>query len=124
MNIKEDLIRLNGIVDGLSIAIEKLHLEEYDGEKAYKEIVQEMRKFTQHLSRRTNEYYGGMQEMTNEEKYKTPEEREEAYHRFCSGRICHECPAHDKNVNSCLLQWLSLEEEKGENNETNRKNQP
>lgn len=118
MNIKEDLIRLNGIVDGLSIAIEKLHLEEYDGEKAYKEIVQEMRKFTQHLSRRTNEYYGGMQEITNEEKYRTPREREVEYHKFCHNHKCTGCPANPRKANSCLLYWLSLKaEDEGEKND-------
>lgn len=49
--------------------------------------------------------------MTNEEKYKTPEERNKAFRRFCDNRICNDgCPCHKENAN-CGFLWLALEAE-------------
>lgn len=50
--------------------------------------------------------------MTNEEKYKTPEERAKAYFAFCSRHqnagICLGCPALQE-VGICVLNWLALD---------------
>lgn len=53
--------------------------------------------------------------MTNEEKYKTPEERHEAFGRFCReyhncGKGCNNCPASSKR-GGCRFAWLALEAE-------------
>lgn len=50
--------------------------------------------------------------MTNEEKYRTPVERDTAFARFCYGHRCDDkCPGHIKDVN-CRFLWLALEAEK------------
>lgn len=50
--------------------------------------------------------------MTNGERFKSAQERAEAFNRFCSNnRICHKCPLadhHDLNVNECRFVWLDL----------------
>lgn len=53
--------------------------------------------------------------MTNEEKYKTAEERQEAFCAFCRPKMCYECPCY-KRINGnkrphCILRWLALEAE-------------
>jgi len=49
--------------------------------------------------------------MTNEEKYKTPEERDKAFRRFCDERLCNpECPCNTIDAN-CRFIWLTLEAE-------------
>ena len=46
--------------------------------------------------------------MTNEQKYKTPEEKTEAFRKFCKGcKDCSECQAARKNV-ACDFVWLTL----------------
>lgn len=51
--------------------------------------------------------------MTNQEKYKTAREREQAFVRFCEPRICKECPVHAGHGagNGCVLIWLEMEAE-------------
>ena len=56
--------------------------------------------------------------MTNEEKYKTPEERENAFRKFCYsyvddiGKGCRECPAKTNDpIKHCQFNWLALEVE-------------
>ena len=51
--------------------------------------------------------------MTNEEKYETPEERDEAFRRFCRRKSdCNVCPIGRKlNSFRCTFAWLSLEAE-------------
>lgn len=50
--------------------------------------------------------------MTNEEKYKTPEERDEAFHRFCkSVNYCRICPFGKVPILRCTFAWLALEAE-------------
>ena len=54
--------------------------------------------------------------ITNEEKYKTTEERTKAQREFCHSHNCRYCPANkDKHI-PCTFAWLALEveEEKGE----------
>lgn len=49
--------------------------------------------------------------MTNKEKYKTPEERAEAFRRFCkSMKDCNICPI-GMEPDRCTFAWLSLEAE-------------
>lgn len=49
--------------------------------------------------------------MTNKEKYKTTEERDEAFHRFCkSMKDCNICPI-GMELYRCAFAWLSLEAE-------------
>lgn len=52
--------------------------------------------------------------MTNAEKYKTAEERERAFERFCGGRDCSTCPLNDFGGlyahTSCRFPWLDLDE--------------
>ena len=49
--------------------------------------------------------------MTNEEKYKTPEERYKAFRMFCDKHVCNnECPCH-KGDTACHFLWLALEAE-------------
>lgn len=54
--------------------------------------------------------------MTNEEKYKTPEERARAFIEFCHLHIrgdCRECPVgKGKPAEYCTFTWLALEAEK------------
>lgn len=52
--------------------------------------------------------------MKNKDKYKTPEERMEAFNKFCkSVDHCHDCMLHDflddESNGMCVLQWLELE---------------
>ena len=51
--------------------------------------------------------------MTNEEKYKTPEERIEAFDRFCDAESsCDNCPLRKELAISrsrCAVRWLALE---------------
>ena len=50
--------------------------------------------------------------MTNEEKYKTPEERNEAFHRFCANvNDCSICPLGKTPGLRCPFAWLALEAE-------------
>ena len=52
--------------------------------------------------------------VTNEQKYKTPEERANAFKKFCDqhfgtpGHSCTECPAAFRSKTSCDLVWLTL----------------
>lgn len=46
--------------------------------------------------------------MTNGEKYKTLQERQDAFKEFCQRRVCSSCPATRKSKN-CILGWLELE---------------
>ena len=48
--------------------------------------------------------------MTNEEKYKTPQERERAFQEYCQKEACWYSCFYQRC--SCLLQWLALEAEK------------
>lgn len=56
--------------------------------------------------------------MTNGEKYKTPEERLEAFYAFCTNEMeqavgCSKCPLRGRgNLLICLLHWLVMEAEK------------
>lgn len=54
--------------------------------------------------------------ITNEEKYRTIEDRAEAYQKFCKQSLkgCSECPALRYNV-PCDLVWLTLKAEDQEN---------
>ena len=50
--------------------------------------------------------------MTNEEKYRTPEDRAEACRKFCNSKQCNECEcAKDgrRRVSLCEFRWLDLE---------------
>lgn len=50
--------------------------------------------------------------MTNEEKYKTAEERHEAFAKFCIAKgDCDKCPAHGIADGNCRFRWLALEAE-------------
>ena len=50
--------------------------------------------------------------MTNEEKHKTPEERNEAFSRFCRGANgCSTCPLGSTLPTRCHFSWLALEAE-------------
>lgn len=54
--------------------------------------------------------------MTNEQKYKTPEERIDAFKRYCAKRDCDDCQAYkihhypDGRMD-CIVRWLALEAE-------------
>ena len=54
--------------------------------------------------------------MTNEQKFKTPEERIDAFKRYCAQRVCDDCQAYkihhcpDGRM-GCIVRWLSLEAE-------------
>lgn len=58
--------------------------------------------------------------MTNKEKYKTPKERIEAFHRFCKGiNCCSACPIGKVPIDKmpmlrCPFAWLALEAEEHE----------
>lgn len=47
--------------------------------------------------------------MTNQEKYKTAEEREEAFLKFCNKNCCQHCPLNDNDDDDCRYRWLELE---------------
>lgn len=51
--------------------------------------------------------------MTNEQKYKTAEERYNAYIKYCGSRQCEVCALRDKRSEAltCAFDWLSLEAE-------------
>lgn len=56
--------------------------------------------------------------MTNEEKYKTPEEREKAFHEFCCKKLdCSVCEARYGATakyfgrDHCVLRWLYMKAE-------------
>lgn len=52
--------------------------------------------------------------MTNGEKFKTAEERQSNFNKFCKqyGR-CHHCPlGHSSRLGVCRFKWLDLEYEK------------
>lgn len=52
--------------------------------------------------------------MTNEEKYKTPEERAEAFSKFCISKKCDDCACAKqgkKGISLCEFKWLTLEAE-------------
>lgn len=50
--------------------------------------------------------------MTNAEKYRTAEERQEAFSKFCGINSCTECPLNNKTEDGCCFLWLELEEKK------------
>lgn len=55
--------------------------------------------------------------MTNEKKYKTPEERVEAFSKFCISRKCDDCACAKqgrKGISLCEFRWLALEAEEEE----------
>lgn len=58
--------------------------------------------------------------VTNEQKYKTPEEQAKAFLKFCNqhfgtpGHSCTECPAAFRSKTSCDLVWLTLKAEEEE----------
>lgn len=49
--------------------------------------------------------------MTNEQKYKTVEERQKAFEDFCSRHICGKIPKNRCTKYGCLLEWLADEYE-------------
>lgn len=50
--------------------------------------------------------------MTNEQKFKTPEERNKAFHRYCkSVNDCSACPLGRMPMLRCTFAWLALESE-------------
>lgn len=52
--------------------------------------------------------------MTNEQRYKTPEERAEAFSMFCISRKCDDCACAKqgkKGISLCEFRWLALEAE-------------
>ena len=58
--------------------------------------------------------------MTNNEKYKTAAEREQAFITFCANRECVDCPIYYERrklrVSRCILTWLDCKaEEENEN---------
>lgn len=60
--------------------------------------------------------------MTNKEKYKTPEERQQAFHKMCeSHKACVTCPALNKKWDDdrviCAFTWLDLEADEEDNND-------
>ena len=55
--------------------------------------------------------------MTNEQKYKTPEERIKAIDEWCSNRDCESCKLKAHNFyggDGCRFYWLALEAEEEE----------
>lgn len=52
--------------------------------------------------------------MTNEEKFRTPDERSNAHQKFCLSHNCSTCPANSSELLPCVLCWLALEAEKDE----------
>lgn len=54
--------------------------------------------------------------MTNEQKYKTPEERAEAFGEFCESRECNKCECSkygEEDISLCKFRWLTLKAEEG-----------
>ena len=52
--------------------------------------------------------------MTNAEKYKTPEERANAFLKFCTPKTCAECKVDKHRIScttACQFIWLDLEAE-------------
>ena len=48
--------------------------------------------------------------MKNEDRYKTPAEREAAYYRFCTEqKTCDKCPLHVNLHSRCAFAWLYAE---------------
>lgn len=48
--------------------------------------------------------------MTNEEKFKTPEERQNEFDKFCSTmKQCAQCDILKRNNTRCILNWLAAE---------------
>ena len=49
--------------------------------------------------------------MTNEQKYKTPEERGKAFEEFCRSHdgVCVKCKHHGPYNGPCILRWLADE---------------
>ena len=53
-----------------------------------------------------------MKIITNEEKYKTPEERCKEYQKYCAKYPnCKCCPLKDNKLSDCMFSWLSIEAE-------------
>lgn len=51
--------------------------------------------------------------MKNEERYKTAQERQDAFKKFCDSHDCYSCHAQRKDM-ECILGWLELECEEEE----------
>lgn len=52
--------------------------------------------------------------MTNQEKYKTAREREQAFVRFCGQHTCNSCPLDERRkvyACGCTFGWLEMEAE-------------
>ena len=52
--------------------------------------------------------------MNNEQKYKTPEERDNAFNKWCFNRDCKTCKLKEHNFDGdagCRFYWLALEAE-------------
>lgn len=52
--------------------------------------------------------------MTNEQKYKTPEERVKAFNEWCFNRYCESCKLKSHSLDGnygCRFYWLALEAE-------------
>ena len=50
--------------------------------------------------------------MINGQRYKTPEERTEAFRKFCVSKECDKCVfAKQKGISLCEFGWLTLEAE-------------
>ena len=49
--------------------------------------------------------------MTNEEKYETADERNDAHREFCMNHDCADCPANKNGKKMCTFYWLTLEVE-------------
>ena len=52
--------------------------------------------------------------MTNNERYNTPEERAEAFSKFCISKKCDDCACAKqgkKGISLCEFKWLALEAE-------------
>lgn len=54
--------------------------------------------------------------MTNEQKFKTPEERQDAFNRCCNTRRCGDCqvnkiPHNPDGRVGCMFRWLAIEAE-------------
>lgn len=47
--------------------------------------------------------------MTNEEKYKTLEERNRAFNKYCEEHDCRNCPLDGDVREECSFGWLALE---------------
>lgn len=54
---------------------------------------------------------GKPEAMTNEQKYKTPEERRDAFFEFCNKNLCTECKFRDREYSAmgCPFNWLADE---------------